>query len=213
MIEYPKIETLWTRDEKTRRVIPGQHRREDFQAVKWWSVTEKIDGTNIRVSWDGEKIRFGGRTERAQVPTLLLEMLMDTFTAERMRKSFEEGAEVTLFGEGYGPKIQKGGGNYRSTPGFRLFDVKVGDWWLERENVKDVANKLEILTVPEFPDPITELPTSAHGLAAIFDDSVVAQEDGGSGLQAEGIVARSIPTLFTRRGDRVMWKLKYRDFA
>ncbi len=30
--------------------------------------------------------------------------------------------------------------------------------------------------------------------------------------KAEGIVARTEPLLFTRRGDRVMWKLKAGDF-
>ena len=55
--------------------------------------------------------------------------------------------DVLLFGEGYGPKIQ-GGGKYREDQSFVLFDVKVGDWWLNREAVDDVAEKLDIESVP-----------------------------------------------------------------
>ena len=31
---------------------------------------------------------------------------------------------------------------------FILFDVRVGEWWLERKDVHDVARKLDIRTVP-----------------------------------------------------------------
>ncbi len=31
--------------------------------------------------------------------------------------------------------------------------------------------------------------------------------------RCEGIVVRSDPQMFTRRGDRVAWKLKFKDFA
>ncbi len=46
-------------------------------------------------------------------------------------------------------KIQKGGGNYiPDDANFVLCDIKIGELWLERENVEDVAKKLEIDIIP-----------------------------------------------------------------
>lgn len=212
MDEYPKIETLYDRDKETFTVIPGAFRWPEFANVCTWLVTEKIDGTNVRVNFDGERVSFGGRTDRAQMPVPLLDMLMRTFTVERMRAALPDGG--TLYGEGYGPKIQKGGGNYRPDPGFRLFDVKVGEWWLRWEDVKAVAHKLGIDTVPMLFDLRHDgLPRSESDLRADIRESIVArQENDLGGFEAEGIVARAYPELCDRRGRRLMWKLKFSDF-
>ena len=45
--------------------------------------------------------------------------------AANLGEVFPDGAAV-LYGEGYGAKIQKGGGNYRADQDFVLFDVRVG---------------------------------------------------------------------------------------
>jgi hypothetical protein len=216
VIEYPKIETLWNRDEKTFRVTPGDFRFAEAEAVKRWSVTEKIDGTNIRVLLQPDgAIKFGGRTENAQLPANLLQYLVATFTAPAMQAAFPaEQSEVLLFGEGYGAGIQKNGGGYRVTPGFRLFDVLVGEWWLEPDNVEDVAGKLNIPVAPVLFSGEMALPETVEALRELVGEaSRVASEDGGKGCRPEGIVARSLPLLLTRRGHRVMWKLKYRDFT
>ena len=47
-MEYPKIETLFNRDEKFK-VVEGDYRLPEFENIKQWDVTEKIDGTNVRV--------------------------------------------------------------------------------------------------------------------------------------------------------------------
>jgi hypothetical protein len=65
-MEYPKIETLYDRDEKTHKVITTQTRLPEFENIKRWRVTEKSDGTDIRVVLSpGEAIRFRGRTATA----------------------------------------------------------------------------------------------------------------------------------------------------
>lgn len=217
MIEYPKIETLYDRDEKTKKVIPGRLRLPEFAAVCRWRVTEKIDGTNIRIGLNADgTVNIGGRTDAAQIPTPLLSYLLATFTPDKLRAAFPDGADFTLFGEGYGPKIQNGGG-YSATPRYRLFDVRVGDWWLEWENIKDVAHKVGVETVSMVnatDEPvITSLPESVGELVDLCgEQSWVARLDGGMGYRPEGVVAQSAPMLFTRRGDRVMWKLKFKDF-
>ena len=47
MFKYPKIETLFTRDEKFK--VTDIIRLPEFENIKKWLVTEKIDGTNIRI--------------------------------------------------------------------------------------------------------------------------------------------------------------------
>lgn len=213
MIEYPKIETLYNRDPAAFTVKADEFRLPEFGNVRTWLVTEKIDGTNIRVHFDGERVRFGGRTDRAQIPVPLLNVLSDLLTVERMAAALPNGG--TLFGEGYGPKIQKGGGNYRGSPGFRLFDVRVGDWWLRWDDVRDVATKLSIHTAPALTRTLDgeDLPVSEAGLRNVLAHSLVARSEAGrDDIEPEGIVARSYPELLSRRGDRLMWKLKYSDF-
>jgi len=214
MIHYPKIETLWNRDEKTHKVIVGSYRIPEFSNIRAWDLSEKVDGTNLRINLapSGE-VTFSGRTDNAQLHATIVKYLQETFTPEKMRAVFETAGEyeATLFGEGYGAKIQKSGGLYRKGVSFRLFDVLIGRWWLEPDAVQDIANKLGIKTVP-FLGEVDYLPRSADELRTIIDMSIVASEDGGTGCLAEGVVARTTPLLFTRRGDRLMWKLKFGDF-
>ena len=62
MIEYPKIESLYKRNEKTHKFAIGEFRIPEFQYLYSlpWRWTEKIDGTNIRIEWTGEKVDIGG---------------------------------------------------------------------------------------------------------------------------------------------------------
>ena len=209
--EYHKIQTLYLRDPETnhKTLLEGQFAKPAFEylADREWVFTEKVDGTNIRVGWDGETVAFGGRTDRAQIPAFLVAHLMDRFTADALAGAFDCGG-VTLYGEGYGARIQKGGGRYlRDSVGFVLFDVQVGGWWLERENVEDIAGKLDIPVVPII------------GRGTVFDavDAVragfVSTLATDTTLTAEGIVLRPAVELHDRRGDRIISKLKHRDFA
>jgi hypothetical protein len=213
MIEYPKIETLYDRNENTFKVIPGLLRKPEFGIVNQWHITEKVDGTNIRVEYihSERKVQFGGRTSAAQIPAQLLAVLQQMFTPEKLGNVFE--GDVILFGEGYGNKIQKVGALYRPDVSFILFDALVGKWWLDPTNVEDVASKLNIEVVP-FCGLIVDLPETRNDIYDILGGySVVAKNHGNDYLVQEGIVARSYPMLFDRAGNRIMWKLKYKDFA
>jgi hypothetical protein len=214
-MKYPKIQTLFNRDEKFK-VDTSQLRIPEFGLIKQWLITEKIDGTNIRVFLEPDgKVRFGGRTDRAQIPVTLLDVLRDIFTAERIARAFIADDLVILYGEGYGPKIQKGG-KYRSDhPSFRLFDVRVGDWWLNWDDVEDIAHNLDIETVPVlYRDYSSLLPTCYAELEDIIPFSIIASfENERNDVQAEGIVARTNPLLCRRNGERLMWKLKFKDFG
>ena len=217
-MEYPKIETLFVRDEKFN--VTDKLRMPVVATINKWQVTEKIDGTNIRVmlSLDGE-LSFTGRTSRAQLPADLFTYLQKTFTVEKMKDVFWlpdkttgeiKPASVVLYAEGYGAGIQKGGGDYNREKRVRLFDVLVGGrWWLDWENTCDVAKKLEIKTVPYLGD--MSLEEIIEFVKTGFDSIVAAEE--GKIRPAEGIVGRTIEPLFDKQGRRLIIKLKTGDFV
>lgn len=208
-MEYPKIETLFERDEKTHKVFPDKLRSPVFGIIKTWQFTEKIDGTNIRGMWDGQKLVFGGRTDNASIPAKLTQWLIENIKAETFREVFGESPAI-LYGEGYGAGIQKGGGSYSREQQFILFDVFVDNkWWLSWENTNDVAKRFNLRTVPF----IGEMPLEdgVQMVRAGFD-SILAKEITGETVRAEGLVGRPIETLFDKKGHRLIVKLKTKDF-
>ena len=172
-----------------------------------------VHNTNLRIGFGPDTLTYNGRTDEAQLYAPLLAYLMEAMSLERVTAAFDPGTTGVLFGEGYGAKIQKGGGSYRATPGFRLFDVVVygvdgRPWWLNWASVEDVAKKLGVKTVPVLGVGV-EFDVAMQMVRGV---SAVAYEDGGPGREREGIVARTEPLLLTRAGHRLMWKLKRRDF-
>mgnify|MGYP001592759110 CR=1 FL=1 len=207
MTEYHKIQTVFLRDptDKFKSLLIGQWAKPEFDYLQnnRWMFTEKIDGTNIRVIVNDGKVSFGGRTDDAQMPTFMMARLNELFTGEKLATVFPDGNAV-LYGEGFGAKIQKGGGNYiKDGVAFILFDVRVGTFWLERANVSDVAQKLGIREVP------------LMGFGTLHDAVKVAKAGITSTFgpfAAEGLVMRPEIELFARNNDRVIAKIKTRDF-
>ena len=133
MRTYEKIETIFNRDTTgTKKLILDDFRNETVEFLKdtEWVFTEKIDGTNIRVYWDGHKVEFGGRTDNAEIPRPLLDSLNKIFGTTEAEELFEQTfgeKNVILFGEGYGGKVQGVGNEYRPDESFILFDVLIGE--------------------------------------------------------------------------------------
>lgn len=209
-MEYPKIQSIFRREEKGKRyLIEGQYSLPEFEYLSnnKWIWTEKIDGMNTRIMWDGGTLRFGGRTDKADMPTQLLDRLQALFNTELMSAWFKplEGqttTDICLYGEGYGGKIQSGG-KYHPTPNFILFDVRIGHWWLKREDVEGIADLADIACVPVVGSgTINEaLEAVKSGFKSTFGD-----------FFAEGLVLRPSVELRTRRGDRIITKVKHADF-
>jgi hypothetical protein len=206
--EYPKINTLFERDPDTFVVDPSRLKSPVLATICEWDVTEKIDGTNIRVMLsEAGEVSFGGRTAKAQIPADLVQYLVKTFPADAMKPVCwidDTHPSVVLFGEGYGAGIQKGGA-YRPDKAFILFDVLVAErWWLNREAVESIAAKLGIAAVPYIGR------TNLERIVGIVRDGFQSRIGVA---QAEGIVARPIETLFDKNGDRLIIKLKTKDFV
>jgi hypothetical protein len=204
VFEYHKIPGPFKRATSgpdKNKVIPWEWSMPEFEVLSDipWLFTEKIDGTNIRIVWDGHDVEVRGRTDRANLAPDLLKTLMEMFPEELMEQTF--GANpVILFGEGYGPGIQKGGGNYRTDKSFILFDVHIGGWWLMRDSVEDIAKSLGIDVVPV-----------VHESSLSGAISVVAYKEFKStfgDFLGEGIVGTPKVPLFNRKGERIIVKLK-----
>lgn len=208
MSEYHKIQTVFKRDPATRHrtLIEGDYSLPEFEYLSSnkWVFTEKVNGTNIRVYFRDGKVKFGGRTDNSQIPATLVERLGDLFLlrAERFTEVFD-GADVCLYGEGYGAKIQKGGGNYRPDQDFVLFDVMVGGWWLQRPDVEDVAERMGLDVVPV---------VGEGTLLEMVEQAKAGIPSTWGNFQAEGYVARPAIELRTRAGHRLITKIKCRDF-
>lgn len=152
MKHYHKINFIFKRDmTKKDKPFTSEYSCMEYGYLKnnIWEFTEKVDGTNIVIEYSPENgIIIGGRTERAQIPADLYLTLTKLFVPklELFMNTFDK--EVYFYGEGYGPKIQKGGGNYRSTPGFVLFDIFCSEIFLTRESCVDIAKKFGLDAVP-----------------------------------------------------------------
>lgn len=208
MKEYHKIETLFERDETTKKLILNKFRDSTVEFLKdnIWQFTEKVDGTNIRIFWDGHRVSFGGRTDNAQIPAHLINRLNDLFGGETNEQMFEQKfgeTPVELFGEGYGYKIQTNG--YRDDVDFILFDVMIGENFQPRESVEDIAKYFGCDIVP-----IVAEGTLQDGIDYVLNhrESTIAK----NGALLEGVVARPKMEVRNRAGKRVIVKIKYRDF-
>ena len=216
MRQYHKIQTVYKRDPETKmkHLLEGQFSLPEFEYLQdnKWVGTEKIDGTNIRVMWDGERSTIGGKTDNAQIPMDLVNHLEGSALGDRLGKLFppqedeELFPEVCLYGEGYGRKIQKGGRDYiPDGVGFILFDVYVNGWWLKRSDVEDIASKLEIPIAPII--VISNLLDAVEFVKRGFSSEVAEGE-----RLAEGLVLRPEVELKDRAGRRIITKIKYKDF-
>lgn len=215
MEEYHKIQTVFKRDpgNKHKTLLEWDFSIPEFDYLKdnMWVFTEKVDGTNIRVMYDGNEIVFGGKSDSAQIPATLVRRLNKMFlpkqeTFEDILQIEKDGLNIQpicLYGEGYGPKIEKGGGNYGPEQDFVLFDVKIGDWWLKREDVEDIGSELGLDIVP-----ILGTGTLRDMVSYVKSGIISTWGD----FQAEGIVARPEIELKTRAGNRIITKLKCKDF-
>lgn len=212
MNQYHKIQTVFKRnpDTKFKTLLINEYSLPELEFLRnnYWTFTEKVDGTNIRVMWGGGKIKFGGKTDNAQLHADLVVKLREMFDdkLEFFKETFippeDQDISVCLYGEGYGAGIQKGG-CYRQDKSFVLFDINIGGWWLQRVDVEDIADKLSLDTVPVI---------ATGTLIDMVDIAKSGFESQWGNFTAEGIVARPRTELRTRSGHRIITKIKHKDF-
>jgi len=219
-MEYHKIETMFERD-KDFKVNVNKLRNKVYGTIKTWRASEKLDGTNIRITLTKEgKMKVGGRTDNAQIPTGLIEFIYENVSVEKLKEIFwkfskdnkdkeEEPVDVVLYGEGIGAGIQKSGGDYSQEKIFVMFDILIdGKWWLDYDAVMEIAGKLGIEHAPDLGEMTLEeiINKVKFGMFSAF------AKDNDVEREAEGIVARPLEALFDKRMKRVIIKIKTEDF-
>lgn len=239
MHEYPKTENVFTRNPDTHLLNDGELRDPAHAQIGEWLITEKVDGTNIRIlirlknaPKDNDilmNVEVRGRSDRANLPKDLEANILKIIE-ENHTRVFEwvydlvqgdENITVCLYGEGYGAGIQKVGGRYRSDKSVRLFDVTTthveawpdgnadGPTWWRDWNT--VLAAAEATGLKTVPVlGVMPLDEAVENTRFPFV-SEAAREDGGDAM-AEGVVARTDPYLYNHRGHRVLVKIKTHDF-
>ena len=214
MNAYTKIETVYKRDiDGTKKLIEGDFRSEAVEYLKnnEWIFSEKADGCNTGIFWDGHRVTYQGRTERAQIPAHLTNKLISIFGTDEAEEMFEQTfgeKQVVLFGEGYGAKIQKGGGNYIPDGcDFILFDVYMpdSDTWLKRDGIEDIAKRFGIKVVP-----VVMTGTIEQAVAYVKGKprSIL-----NPAHEMEGVVGKPKVDFYDRSHNRLIVKIKVKDFA
>lgn len=222
MAEYQKIQTLFKRDEKNV-IIPSMYTLPEFGYLEdnLWECTEKIDGTNMRVELipnideNGEPVyiqrEFRGRTDKAAIPKHLLEKMQQLFDRDKLVDYFypkgkDDFSKVTIYGEGYGMKIQKGGNYIKNDVDFILFDVKIGKWWLSREACEKIAKDFGLKIVPLM--GYMTIHEAINFVKKGFKSTIAENKD----YDAEGLVLKTPNGLLLRNGERLITKIKTVDF-
>jgi ATP-dependent RNA circularization protein (DNA/RNA ligase family) len=207
--EYHKIETLCKFDQATKKFIPNSFYNESVELLKnnQWEFTEKIDGTNFRIYWNGHTFSYAGRTDNATFSDTQKEFITKKLTNEQMVISFEtlfKEKEVIVYGELFGNKIQKDGELYTDNQGlsFRVFDVYIDNHFLPYKHAQRLCDELGYNFVPfvlcgtiqEAIDYVEKNLTSTFSKAPL-----------------EGLVGKPIGDFLDNKGNRIVVKIKRRD--
>jgi len=182
------------------RHIDNLYRSQDVMLFKRLFALEKIHGTSANVHWRNGQIQLhpGGGS---------MAVFEQMFDLEDLKQRFLDlgHADVTVYGEYYGGKMQRMSNIYGKEARFVAFEVKVGDTWLRVPDADDVTQKLGLEFVYYVEIPATEEAVDEQRDA----DSVQAIRNGmGPGKMREGVVLRPLVEVRNNRGQRIMAKHK-----
>lgn len=166
---------------------------------------EKVHGTSANTSFDGDKIVtfFSGGEKH--------EVFIKLFDENKLLKIFQElfNVPVVIYGEAYGGKCQGMSETYGPDLKFVVFDVKVGNVWLDVPNAEEVTKKLGLEFVP-----YVKIKTTLKAIDKERDlYSYVAIRRGIEEPKLrEGIVLRPLIEVRKNNDERVICKHKREEF-
>lgn len=206
-----------------------------YAAEKINGTNCRIEITSDKTLEDGVKfnVEYKGKTDNANMPKGLQKVFAEKYPIGKVLESLNlkdfipfsefkernwtnDNGEIdwnkvpkmwTIYGEGYGEGIQKGGRYLKGRNDFIVFDVKVNETWLQPENTKEIASKLGAQYVPEY-GPMTI--ADAMNICRFNDWKSQIAED--KTLPIEGIVLKTPLGFLDRMGRRIICKIKVEDF-
>lgn len=183
--------------------IDNLYKNQDVLLFRECYALEKIHGTSAHVHWNGTEPKFfaGGESH---------ERFVQVFPPDLAERFAVLGhPDVYVYGEAYGGKCQGMSATYGKELRFVVFDVRVGETWLNVPNAADVAIKLGLEFVA-----FERIPTTLEAIDAQRDaDSVQAVRNGtGPGHKREGVVLRPLFEFTKSNGERIISKHKRDEF-
>lgn len=180
--------------------IDNLYKNQDVLIFKEVFALEKIHGTSAHVALKDGKLHFfsGGEKHENFVKLFNADALLEAMLAVGH-------PEVVVFGEAYGGKQQGQAYRYGKELKFVVFDVKVGDYWLDVPNAHQVALKLglEFVYYERGSTDIAWLDSQRDA------PSEQARRNGIVGDQPrEGVVLRPIKEFRDNGGHRIISKHK-----
>jgi len=216
-------DALWEASEK----IDGTNIRIEVSSR---ILFDELKHKNVGVDFS---VEYRGKTDNANVPKELMDWLHANLPKERvlsalgleetifedsfaqhkwvdanMQPDYERIPKMyTIYGEGYGRKIQACGSRYiKDGVSFIGFDVKVDDLYLLKESRDDIMQKLGVMVVPSL--GLMTISEAVEKAKVGFLSSIAEDKT----LMAEGIVMKSPVGALNRCGDRLAFKIKTCDF-
>jgi hypothetical protein len=193
--------------------IPNLYKSKTILLFRECYALEKVHGTSVHVSYDTEKDAltfFSGGCKHEQFVSIFDSNLL----LENFRKNAVEhpaATKITVYGEGYGGKMQGMSDTYGKQLKFVAFEVLVNpDSWLSVPQAEALATKLGFEFVSYERIDTTEEAINAQMNA----DSVQAIRNGmGAGKIREGVVLRPLYEFVHPNGGRIVAKHKRPEFA
>ena len=186
--------------------IDNLYKNQTIRMFRNCFALEKIHGTSAHVKREGAKLTFfsGGES---------YENFKALFNEDALHKSLSEkfGDEscITFFGEAYGGKQQGMRATYGDKLKFVVFDVKIGERWMEVPVAEAIANEHGF----EFVD-YALVSTDLEALDAERDKPSTQAIRNGivEPKHREGVVLRPVKE-FTLYGNRIISKHKRAEFV
>jgi len=183
-----------------------------------WIVTEKIDGTNIRIILDQQK-EDGSRDYYIGSRKLILnnedknsKQFLDCIKDVNINKLIDYFKDIkhtiTIYGEGYGAGVQTGH-IYSQDKNYRVFDIKIGDVYQDWTYVCKVCVDNQLNIVPLLGNSKELSYDKCVGLLNTFHNTLIQEGIGGT---PEGVVYKFEPVLLDKYGERLIFKVKFKDF-
>jgi hypothetical protein len=193
--------------------IENLYKCQDILMFRECFALEKVHGTNSKIAWKQnpsnpsqyQLVFSSGGTKH--------ELFVSLFNKDVLTEAFKNmgitDRDIIVFGESYGGKEQGMSETYGKLNKFIVFDVKIGENWLDVPKADEFAKSLGLEFVH-----YRKISTDLAAIDAERDaDSEQAIRNGvGPGKQREGVVLRPLIELTKNNGDRIISKHKRDEF-
>lgn len=177
-----------------------------------FEAKEKVDGSNRFFYWDGNRVEVFGKSEKTEFSKTELELYDLEELERRFEDKFGREVEVQVFFELVG---KHGNGMIYNTDKnehlMLVFDVCVNGTWLQWLDVEDVAIYLGLNAVP-YNGHMTIKEAVQKVRQGMVSSVPGLFKAGREGVEAEGLVICSANRFRDYKGNRLIYKIKARDY-